>query len=69
MNGLPAFADIVEPIVARAAYKQRMAESLAGIVADLLNKHEPLLKAECSETEIIVTERGGGLAFTITIEP
>jgi hypothetical protein len=46
-----------------------MAESLAEIVTDLLNRHEPLLKAECDGVEITVTEKGGSLAFSLCIEP
>lgn len=68
MTAMPPLADILQPIIDRRNHHQRMAGSLADIIACLLSENEPLLKAERNETEITVTERGGGLAFTITVE-
>jgi hypothetical protein len=50
------------------AYGKRMAGSLAEIITDLLNRHEPLLKAIRDGAEITVSEKGGSLAFTVTVE-
>jgi hypothetical protein len=41
--------------------------ALARIVADLLNRNEPLLKAECDGVEIKVSERGGKQVATINV--
>jgi len=69
MNAMPDFADILAPIQAARSYRDRMAGSLASILADLINENEPLLKAELNGDEITVTERGGGLAFEISVAP
>lgn len=70
MNTMPDFAaDILRPILEANANSERMAKSLAGIVAKLLSEHEPLLTAEHDGREVIVTEKGGPLVFTIAVEP
>jgi hypothetical protein len=70
MSALPDFAtEILAPIRARVSYRDSMAEKLASTIADLLNEHEPLLKAEADGDVICVSEKGGSLVFAVTIDP
>jgi hypothetical protein len=68
MTAMAPFADILQSVDNRVSYQLRMAESLARIIADLLNDNEPLLRATRDGTEITVSEKGGPLMFTVTIE-
>jgi prevent-host-death family protein len=69
MNDLAFVRDILTPVTMRQSYRNGMAEKLAGIITDLVNENEPLLKATRDGTEITVTERGGPMAFEISIAP
>lgn len=69
MNALPEFSDILSFVRTAHNLRDRMAESLAEIVCDLLNENEPLLKATRDGCEITVSERGGGHSFEISVAP
>lgn len=43
-------------------------KALAGILADLLNDHEPLLHAEQDGATVTVSEKGGRVAMRFTVE-
>jgi hypothetical protein len=70
MSTQPDFTtDVLKPLIGQsAAWQRQMAVSLADIITDLLNEHEPLLKATRDGTEITVSEKGGPLVFTVTVE-
>ena len=69
MNAMPDFVrDILTPVQMRQSYRDGMAKKLAGIIAELLNEHEPLLRATVEGTEITVSEKGGPMSFTMNVE-
>lgn len=65
--GLPSV--LSEPEVIAADLGRIQSKSLATLIAALVNEHEPLLKAEASDNEITVTERGGQASFSVTVQP
>lgn len=69
MNDMTDIIHDMLTIQERASYRLGMADKLAGIITDLLNEHEPLLKATRDGTDITVAEKGGALAFSIAVEP
>lgn len=68
MNFTDQFAEIFDAAKARQSLARAQEQSLAKIIADLLNENESLLQAEADGNEIIVRERGGFLAFCVTVD-
>jgi hypothetical protein len=60
--GVPAV--FPEPETLRADLARIQAKTLAGVIADLLNENEPLLKAEADGSTVTVR---GALAATMTV--
>lgn len=54
-----SLAVLPEPEVLQADLAHIHCKSLAKIITDLLNSHEPLLVAECDGSNVTVRERGG----------
>lgn len=69
MNLHPIFADVLGPFLdAPAKLAAANNRSLARIIGELINEHEPLLKAETDGATVIVRERGGPAVMRVTVE-
>ena len=67
-GGVPLGLVAPEPEVARATIASVQCKSLARTVADLVNEHEPLLKAEADGATVTVRELGGPGVMRFTVE-
>lgn len=56
-----------EPEVAAADLARIRCKSLAALIVGLIAEHEPMLRAECDGTSVIVREVGGGGAMCFTV--